>query len=90
MLFTDAGGNQGAGVWIPRGEQSGVIAVAVRESDASNQPRPITTLQGQIDVGAAGDVAMLSYTVETVDGSEAAAEPTGPFTAVGQRVSGEP
>src|SRR5215213_7647613 len=24
VLFTDAGGNQGAGVWIPRGEQSGV------------------------------------------------------------------
>lgn len=90
VLFTDVGGSRGAGVWIPRGEQGGVLAVAVREDDASDQRRPITMLQAQIDVGAKADVATVRYTVETVDGSDAAPERAGPFTAVGQRVSGEP
>jgi hypothetical protein len=88
-MFTDAGGTQGAGVWIARGEQSGILAVAVREADVSDQPGSITVLQGPIDVGTSGDVATLRYTIETVDGSGAAARRAGPFTAVGQRVSGE-
>ena len=85
VLLTDAGGNQGAGVWIPSGEQSGVMAVALREAVASDQPRPITLLQGPIEVGTSGDEVTLRYTVETVAGSRAAAERTGPFTATGQR-----
>ena len=89
VLFTDAGGNRGAGVWIPHGEQSGVMAISVREADASDQPRPITTLQGQIAAGADGDVATLRYTIETVEASGATAERTGPFTAAGQRVGEE-
>lgn len=88
VLFTDAGANQGAGVWIPHGEQSGVLAIAVREGDASDQSRPITVLQGRIEVGASGDTATLRYTIETVDGSGAPAEQAGPFTATAQRVSG--
>src|SRR5215213_2472429 len=89
VLLTDAGGNQGAGVWIPRGEQSGVMAVAIREADASDRPQPITMLQGPIDVGASGDMATLRYTIETVEESGATAERAGPFTAVGQRVGEE-
>src|SRR5918995_609660 len=54
VLFTDAGGNRGAGVWIPRGERSGVLAVAVREADVSDRPRQITAVQGLIDVGTSG------------------------------------
>jgi hypothetical protein len=86
VLFTYAEGRQGAGVWIPSGEQSGVLAVAVREADAANLQRPITLLQGPIEVGSSGDVLTLRYMVETADGSEAPAERTGPFTATGQRV----
>jgi hypothetical protein len=45
-------------------------------------------LQGQIEVGMPDDAATLVYiyTVAPVDGSEATAETTGPFTARGQRV----
>jgi hypothetical protein len=89
VLFTQDGGNRGAGVWIPRRERSGVLAVAVRAEDAANE-RPITMLQAQIDVGATGDVATVRYTIETVDGSGATTERAGPFTAVGERVRGEP
>jgi len=89
VLFSDAGGNRGTGVWIPRGERSGVLAIAVREADASGQPGPITVLQGPIEVGTSGDVATLRYTIETVEGSGAPAERTGPFTAMGQRVGGQ-
>src|SRR5215213_3624947 len=86
VLFTDAARGRGAGVWIPRGERSGVLAVALREADASDAPRPITLLQGPVEVGSAGDVMTLRYTIETVEGSGPAAERTGPFTATGQRV----
>jgi hypothetical protein len=86
VLFTDAGGNQGTGVWIPRGEQSGVLAIAVREADAADRRRRITLLQGPIEVGTSGDVATLRYTIETVDGSGAPVEQAGPFTATAHRV----
>jgi hypothetical protein len=89
VSFTDAAGNRGAGVWIARGEQGGVLAVAVRADDASDQ-RTITMLQAQIDVGNTGDVATVRYTIETVDESGIGRERAGPFTAVGQRVTGEP
>jgi hypothetical protein len=89
VLFTDAGGNQGAGVWIPRGEQSGVLAIAVREADAADHRRRITVLQGPIEVGTSGDVATLRYTLETVDGSGAPAVQAGPFTATARRVGGQ-
>ena len=85
VTFDDAVGNRGAGIWIPSGPQSGVMAVVVRETDASGRPSQITMLQGQIDVGTQGDSAMLVYTVEPVDGSEATQERAGPFTATGQR-----
>jgi hypothetical protein len=87
VLFTDAGGNHGAGVWIPRGEQGGVLAIAVREVDAVDPPRPITLLHGSIEVGGSGDMATLRYTTETVAGSGSPAEQTGPFTAAAQRVA---
>jgi hypothetical protein len=86
VLFTDAGGNRGAGVWIPRGEQSGIVSIAVREADGSDEPRLITVLQGSIDVGTPGGVVTLHYTSETVEGSGAHADHAGPFTATGQRV----
>ena len=88
VLFTDAAGNQGAGVWTPHGEQNGVLAIAVRAGDAADPPRPITLLQGSIEVGISGDLATLRYTIGTVDGSGAPAEQAGPFTATAQRVSG--
>ena len=88
VRFTDAAENQGAGVWIPDGEQGGVLAIAVREVDAADLPRPITLLQGPIEVGASGDVATLRYTIETVDGSVAPVEQAGPFTATAHRVGG--
>ena len=90
VLFTDRAGNRGAGVWIPRGERGGVLAVSVRADDASSQRRPIMMLQAQIDVDTSGDLATARYTVEMVDEAGAAQERTGPFTAVGQKVSGEP
>jgi hypothetical protein len=87
VTFLDAVGNRrGAGVWMPSGQQSGVMAVVVRATDASGRTPPITMLQGTIEVGTAGDAATLLYTVETVDGSETPAERAGPFTARGQRV----
>jgi len=86
VMFTDALGNRGAGAWIPSGELSGVLSVVVREADESDRPRQITILRGPIDVGASGDVATLTYTIETVDESGATAERTGPFTATVQRV----
>jgi hypothetical protein len=85
VLFTDAAGNRGAGVWTARGEQSGVLAVVVRAAEASDPPRPITLLQGPVEVGSSGDVISLRYTIETVEGSGAAAERTGPFSATGLR-----
>jgi len=86
VLFTDSARGRGAGVWIPRRERSGVLAVALREADGSDPPRAITLLQGPVEVGSSGDVMTLRYTIETVEGSGAAAERTGPFTATGQRV----
>jgi len=86
VTFVDALGNRGAGVWTPSGQESGVMAVVVREADASGPPPQIMMLQGPIDVGAPGDVATLLYTVETVDGSGATSERGGSFTAMGQRV----
>jgi hypothetical protein len=91
--FTDDAGNRGAGVWMPRGEQGGVLAVAVRAADTANQPPLITMWQAQINVEPSGNGATLRYTietVETVDGSGAPLERAGPFTAVGERVSREP
>ena len=86
VLFTDAARGRGAGVWIPRGERSGVLAVAVREADASDPPQPITLLQGPVEVGSSGDVMTLRYTIETVEESGATVDRADPFTAVGQRV----
>ena len=79
--------NRGAGVWVPSGQQSGVLAIVVREADESDRPPQITILRGPIEVGMSGDAVTLSfkYTVETVDESGAASEPAGPFTATGQR-----
>ena len=86
VSFIDAVGNQGAGVWMPTGQQSGVMAVVVEEADASGRPAQITMVQGPIEVGTPDDAATLLYTIETVDGSEATSERAGPFTARGQRV----
>ena len=87
--FADGEGNQGAGVWIPRGEHEGVLAVGIRADERSSQP-PIMMLQAQIAVAISGDDATVRYTIEAVDESGAAPERSGPFTAVGQRVSREP
>jgi hypothetical protein len=86
VMFTDAAGKRGAGVWIPDGQQSGVMAVVVREADAPGQSPRITILQGSIDVDAQGDTATLVYAVETVEGGESTAERAGPFMATGQRM----
>ena len=72
-LDTPRGAERGPGHRRPRGH-------------CADQPRPITLLQGPIEVGTTGDMATLRYTIETVEGSGAAAERTGPFTATGQRV----
>jgi hypothetical protein len=90
VSFVDAAGQSGAGVWMPSGQQSGILAVVVRSADASGREPPITMLQGPIKVGMPGDAATLDYTVESVDGSEATAERAGPFTATGQRVDEQP
>ena len=86
VTFVDAGGTRGAGVWLPSGQQSGVLAVVVPAVDASGGPPRMTMLQGRIEVGTPGDAATLlcTYTVETVDGSETTSERAGPFTARGQ------
>ena len=86
VRFIDAVGNQGAGVWMPSGQQSGVMAVVVEAADASGRPAQITILQGTIDVGTPGDAATLLYTMETVDGAGTTTEKSGPFTGRGQRV----
>jgi hypothetical protein len=86
VTVIDGVGNRGAGVWIPSGEQSGLLALVVREAASSGRPPRITVLQGPIDVSMSGDAATLVYTIETVAGAGATAERAGPFTAVGQRV----
>lgn len=86
VTLIDATGNRGAGVWLPSGPQSGLIAVVVGAADASGRKPAITMLQGPIEIGTPGDTATLNYTIETVDGSEATGERAGPFTAIGQRV----
>jgi hypothetical protein len=87
VTFIDADGNRGAGIWVPNGEQGGVLAIVVGEADASSPPHKMTILRGPIEVETLGDAVTLSfaYTVETVDESGAASEPAGPFTATGQR-----
>jgi hypothetical protein len=86
VTFIDAVGNRGAGVWIPSGPESGVVAVGLRGADASGGTASITMLQGPITVGTPGDTATLRYTLETVEGSGTTSERSGPFTARGQRV----
>jgi hypothetical protein len=86
VTFIDAMGSRGAGVWMPSGQQSGAVAVVVREAGEPGQPRQITMLEGSIEVGASGDAVTLVYTIETVDGSAATAQTAGPFTARGHRV----
>jgi hypothetical protein len=88
VTVVDAAGNRGSGVWIPTGQQSGILALVVPAVDASRGSPQITMLQGRIEVGTQGDAASLlfTYTVETVDGSETTAERAGPFTARGQRI----
>jgi hypothetical protein len=90
VAFLDTGGNEGAGVWQPHGEQSGILAVVVPAGTATREPGQITMLQGTIDVASPGDTATLFYMVETVNGSPDAPERAGPFTAMGQRLNGEP
>jgi hypothetical protein len=87
VSLIDAAGNQGAGVWIPSGQQSGILAIVVWEADESDRPPQITILQGPIEVGMSGDAATLDfkYTIETVDGSGSTSTRTGPFTATGRR-----
>ena len=87
VTLIDADGNRGAGVWVPNGEQSGVLAIIVQGAGASDRPRGMTILRGPIEVETSGDAVTLSfeYTVETVDESGVASEPAGPFTATGQR-----
>ena len=84
----DAAGTRGVGVWMPSGQQSGILAVVVPAVDGPEGSPRITMLQGRIEVGTPGDAATLlcTYTVETVDGSETTAERAGPFTARGQRI----
>jgi hypothetical protein len=88
VTFTDAAGNRGSGVWMPSGQQSGILALVAPAVDRSAGSPQITLLQGRIEVGAPGDATTLlcTYTVETVDGSETTAERAGPFTARGQRI----
>jgi hypothetical protein len=86
VMFIDATGNRGAGVWMPSGQQRGILTVVVREVDASGRSLQITRLQGPFDVATAGDAATLVYTIETVDEAGTTSKPAGPFTAMGQRV----
>jgi hypothetical protein len=87
VSFIDADGDLGTGGWVPSEEQSGILAIVVREADESDRPPQITILQGPIEIGMSGDAVTLSfkYTVETLDESGAASEPAGPFTATGRR-----
>ena len=91
VSFIDAHGNRGAGVWMSSGEQSGVLAVDIREVDEADRPSQITGLQGPIEVATQGDAATLdfTYTVERVDASGATSERAGPFTATGQRADAQ-
>src|SRR5215207_2468334 len=87
VSFIDADGNPGTGGWVPGGQQSGILAMVVREADELDRPPQITILQGPIEVGMSGDAATLDfkYTVETVDEAGATSERVGPFTATGRR-----
>ena len=89
VTFIDADGNRGAGVWMPNGQQGGVLAIVLQGNDASDRPHGMTILRGAIQVETSGDAVTLNfdYTVETVDESAAASEPAGPFTATGQRAT---
>ncbi len=89
VTFIDADGNRGAGIWMPNGQQSGVLAIVVQGDDASDRPHEMTILRGPVEVETLGDAVTLSfdYTVETVDESGAASGPAGPFTATGQRAT---
>ncbi len=91
VTFIDADGNPGAGVWTPRAEQDGVLAIVVQKAHTSDRPHEMAILRGPIAVETAGDVVTLNfdYTVETVDESGAASEPAGPFTATGQRADAQ-
>src|SRR5687767_11452262 len=42
VTFVDADGNRGAGIWVPNGEQGGVLAIVVGEADASSPPHKMT------------------------------------------------
>jgi hypothetical protein len=87
VSFIDADGNPGAGVWMPSGQQSGVLVIVVRDTDPSDSPNVMSILRGPIEVETPGDAPTLNfrYMVETVDQSGADSEPDGPFTATGQR-----
>jgi hypothetical protein len=89
VTFIDADGNRGAGVWMPSGQQGGVLVIVVQGADTPDRPGEVTILRGAIEVETLGDAVTLdfSYTVETVDESAAASEPAGPFTATGQRAT---
>jgi hypothetical protein len=89
VTFIDADGNRGAGVWMPNGQQGGVLVIVVHGADTPDRPHGVTILRGPIEVETSGDAVTLnfSYTVETVDESAAASEPAGPFTATGQRAT---
>jgi hypothetical protein len=89
VTFIDADGIRGAGVWMPRGQQDGVLAIVVQGADTPDRPGEVTILRGPIEVETSGDAVTLNfdYTVETVDESAAASEPVGPFTATGQRAT---
>lgn len=84
--FSDTEGNEGTGVWLPGEREGAVVALVVRETEATDRPAQITTLQGRVDVEPTGDAATLVYMVETLDATGSAAERDGPFTAAGQRV----
>jgi hypothetical protein len=89
VTFSDTDGNPGAGVWMPSGQQSGVLVLVVRNADASDRPHEMTILRGTIEVETPGDAPTLNftYTMEAVDETGAASEPSGPFTATGQRAN---
>jgi hypothetical protein len=89
VSFIDSDGNPGAGVWMPSAQQSGVLVIVVRDSDASGRLHQMMILRGPIEVETPGDAPTLyfKYTVEAVDETGAASEPAGPFTATGQRAN---
>ena len=91
VTFIDVDGNGGAGVWMPSGPQSGVLAIVVQGTDVPDRPHQMTILRGPIEVETPGDAPTLTlkftYTMEAVDETGAASEPSGPFTATGQRAN---